>query len=196
MFGGTFNPIHLGHTALVEHALRELQLDELLLIPTYIPPHKVAHDLATGEDRMEMCRIAAGNDPRVQVSDIELQRGGSSYTWITLRQLGRLYPDADLFLIVGGDMLLSFHRWKRWRDILRMATLCAAPREEDEFAELEAAAGRFAVMGRGCILLNTPVVELSSTQIRQALKEGESAAGLLHPGVEQYCRSHGLYQED
>lgn len=196
MFGGTFNPIHLGHTALVGHALRQLELDELLLVPTYIPPHKVARDLATGEDRLEMCRIAAGEDSRIKVSDIELQRGGSSYTWVTLRQLSRLYPDADLFLIVGGDMLLTFHQWKRWRDILRMATLCAAPREEDEYAALEAAAGRYAVMGRGCILLNTPVVELSSTRIRQALKAGESAAGLLHPGVEAYCRSRGLYQED
>ncbi len=196
VFGGTFNPIHLGHQNLMKNALKELELDELLLIPTYIPPHKMAHDLATGEDRLAMCRIAAAGDSRITVSDIELCRGGSSYTYVTLRQLHRLYPGSRFFLIVGGDMLLSFDRWKRWRDILRMATLCAAPREDDERDELIRESGRYAFIGRGCLVMDTPVVEMSSTQIRAALKEGESACGLLHPGVEEYCRTHSLYQED
>ena len=177
----------------MKNALCELELDELLLIPTFIPPHKVAKDLATGEDRIAMCRIAAQQEEKVTVSDLELRRGGSSYTWVTLRELHRLYPGCHFFLIVGGDMLLSFHQWKRWRDILRMATLCAAPREEDEHDDLVRAAGRFMVMGQGCIVMDTPVVEMSSTEIRTALKEGKSAAHLLHPGVEEYCRSHGLY---
>ena len=196
IFGGTFNPIHLGHQNLMKNAMEELWLDELLLIPTYIPPHKVAKDLATGEDRMAMCRIAAGEDARITVSDIELQRGGSSYTYLTLRQLHRLYPNSHFFLIVGGDMLLSFDRWKRWRDILRMATLCAAPREEDEHDDLVRESGRYAVIGQGCIVMDAPVVEVSSTQIRLALKEGESASHLLHPGVEEYCREHRLYLEE
>lgn len=176
--------------------MEELQLDKLLLIPTYIPPHKVAHDLATGEDRLAMCRIAAGDDPRITVSDIELVRGGSSYTYLTLRQLHRLYPGSRFFLIVGGDMLLSFSKWKRWRDILRMATLCAAPREDDEHDDLVRESGRYALIGQGCVVMDTPVIEVSSTQIRAALKEGESAAHLLHPGVEKYCRSRGLYREE
>lgn len=180
----------------MKNAIEELRLDKLLLIPTYIPPHKVAHDLATGEDRLAMCRIAADVDSRVEVSDIELVRGGSSYTYLTLRQLHRLYPGSRFFLIVGGDMLLSFSKWKRWRDILRMATLCAAPREDDEHDDLVCESGRYALIGQGCIVMDTPVVEVSSTQIRAALKEGESAAHLLHPGVEEYCRSHGLYGED
>ena len=196
VFGGTFNPIHLGHQNLMKSAIEELQLDRLLLIPTYIPPHKVAYDLATGEDRLAMCRIAAGDDDRIAVSDIELERGGSSYTYLTLRQLHRLYPGSRFFLIVGGDMLLSFSKWKRWRDILRMATLCAAPREDDEQDDLVRESGRYVTIGQGCIIMDTPVVEMSSTQIRAALKEGESAAHLLHPGVEEYCRSHGLYRED
>lgn len=196
MFGGTFNPIHLGHLNLMKNALLELNLDELMLIPTYIPPHKVAHDLATGEDRLAMCRLAVEGEERVTVSDLELRRGGSSYTWLTLRELHRLNPDSHLFLIVGGDMLLTFHQWKRWREILRMATLCAAPREDDERAELVRAAGRYAVIGQGCIVMDTPVVEVSSTEIRTALKEGKGALKLLPPGVEEYCRSHGLYCEE
>lgn len=196
VFGGTFNPIHLGHQNLMQNALRELELDELLLIPTYIPPHKVAHDLATGEDRLAMCRIVAQGEEKITVSDLELRRGGSSYTWVTLRELHRQYPGCRFFLIVGGDMLLTFSQWKRWRDILRMATLCAAPREDDEHDDLVREAGRYAVMGNGCIVMDTPVVEMSSTEIRAALKEGESAAHLLHPGVEEYCRSRGLYREE
>lgn len=196
VFGGTFNPIHLGHQALMQNALRELELDELLLIPTFIPPHKLAPELADGRHRLEMCRLAAAGEERITVSDLELRRGGSSYTYLTLRQLRRQYPADRLFLIVGGDMLLSFDQWRRWRDILRMATLCAAPRLEEEPADLIRAAGRYAEIGRGCLVLNTPVVEVSSTQIRAALRQGKSAAGLLCPAVEAYCRSNSLYMED
>lgn len=196
VFGGTFNPIHLGHQHLIQNALQELRLDRILLIPTYLPPHKIARDLATGEDRLNMCRIVAQSDARIVVSDLEMQRQGSSYTWLTLKELNRQYPGAELFLIVGGDMLRTFHQWRRWRDILRMAKLCAAPREMDELAELVSVSGRYVEIGRGCMVMDTPVVEISSTQIRSALKKEKSAGGLLHPGVEEYCRQHGLYQEE
>jgi len=195
VFGGTFNPIHLGHIGLMHGALRELQLDRLLVVPTYIPPHKLAHELASGDDRLAMCRLAAAGDPRIEVCDLELRRGGSSYTWVTLKELQKLYPGDSLFLIVGGDMLLSFRQWRRWRDILRMAVLCGAPRDRARRGQLLRAAGSLAETGRGCLVLDTPVVQVSSTAVRQALHAGQSAAGLLSPEVEQYCKQHALYQE-
>ena len=194
VFGGTFNPIHLGHLNLVRCVARELKLDKVLLIPTFIPPHKQASELADGFHRLEMCRLAAAEDRFIEVSDLELKRGGASYTYLTLEELHRAAPDRQLFLIVGGDMLRTFHQWKNWKSILELSMLCAAARTEQEYAELEQDACRLSTIGKGCCLLTIPILEISSTEIRRQIRMGMDTGGCLDRKVADYITDKGLYK--
>ena len=125
IFGGTFNPPHSGHVHLARTLAKALQLNRVLIIPANLPPHKQAQMLASGADRMQMCRLAFP-DTLFEVSDIELSRGGKSYTCDTLAALREKYADASLYLFMGTDMLLTFHQWRAPREILRMCRLCVA----------------------------------------------------------------------
>ena len=124
IFGGTFNPVHSGHLLLARHYLDALKLDRLLVIPTGTPPHKDAPELLDGEKRMQLCALAFEDQPRVQLCDIELRREGKSFTVDTVGWLRQQYPQAQLYLLVGSDMFLSFERWKSWQQILQQVTLC------------------------------------------------------------------------
>ena len=130
LFGGTFNPVHNGHINLVKNFKDKLSLDKVLVIPTAVPPHKQAESLVSSEDRLNMCRLAFSS--LAEVSDVEIERGGRSYTVETLEELKKIYKDDDLYFLVGSDMLLSFKRWYRWEDILTMCTLCATDRDNEE----------------------------------------------------------------
>ncbi|MBQ4604816.1 MAG: nicotinate (nicotinamide) nucleotide adenylyltransferase, partial [Clostridia bacterium] len=135
VFGGTFNPPHLGHVRLANEAADRIGADKVLIIPSCIPPHKMPGKLAGGDERMEMCRLAFEGE-RFEVSSIELDRGNKSYTVETLRELKKIYPDAELFFIIGSDMLRTFTRWYCWEEIMTLATICAASREEGFKADL------------------------------------------------------------
>ncbi len=193
VFGGTFNPIHLGHTGLALGAAEALGLDKMLLIPAKIPPHKPAPDLIDGSHRLAMCLLAAESHPVLEVSDLELRRSQPSYTLTTLEQLRLLYPEAGLFLVVGGDMLLSFDTWHRWREVLALATLCAAPRTPGQYQLLEQNRPRLERQGIPFVLLRHPVKEISSTEIRQRIRRGESLEGLVDDKVARYIHRHRLY---
>ena len=135
-YGGTFNPIHNGHVGVCRQAVSQLKLDRLLLIPTYVPPHKAAPDLAKGSDRLEMCRLAVQGTPGIWVDDYEIARGGVSYSVETLRYLHNVYPEDDLYLLMGTDNFVTFERWKDWREIGKIATLAVASREPDDKSAL------------------------------------------------------------
>ena len=107
MFGGTFNPIHNAHINLALAFIKKLKLDKLLLIPTGVPPHKTDLDIIYGEHRLNMCRLAVQDYKKIEVSDIEVKRGGKSYTADTLRQLKEIYPDSEFFVIMGADMYMT-----------------------------------------------------------------------------------------
>lgn len=192
IFGGTFNPPHVGHLGIVTAIADSQELDRVLIIPAAIPPHKVAPDLASGEDRLEMCRLTFGRDERFEVSDIELQRNGRSYTYDTLCQIKELYPDDELFLIVGSDMLETFNRWYRYKDILSMCTLLAAARETDFKIELETVFEESEIKKVKFIDIN--VTEASSTEIRERIANGENAEELLTAETAQYIEKRGLYR--
>ncbi len=194
IFGGTFNPIHLGHVRLAEHYIKELQLDKLLIIPTKVPPHKLARNLASSKDRMEMCRLALSHCPQVEVSDIELHRPGRSYTVDTIRQLRKIYPHDKFFMLVGGDMFRSFNRWYCFDEILLNCTLCTAARERNEYQELLRSKIILSQYSENLQILDVPVLELSSTEIRERLQKKESCEGLLSPQVEEYIHAHYLYE--
>lgn len=189
VFGGTFNPPHNGHVRLAKAAADELKLDKLLVIPSCIPPHKIAAKLADGQERLEMCRLAFGCDPRFEVSPIELERGSRSYTVETLRELKALYPDSELYFIVGSDMLESFDKWYLWQEILSLSVLCAASREEGYSPDLS----RFGKLAERIKIITLDPLEVSSTQIRNSA--GEVSPELLDPKVAAYIREHGLYDD-
>lgn len=189
VFGGTFNPPHNGHVRLAKAAADELKLDKLLVIPSCIPPHKIAAKLADGQERLEMCRLAFGCDPRFEVSPMELERGSRSYTVETLRELKALYPDSELYFIVGSDMLESFDKWYLWQEILSLSVLCAASREDGYSPDLS----RFGKLAERIKIITLDPLEVSSTQIRNSA--GEVSPELLDPKVAAYIREHGLYDD-
>lgn len=189
VFGGTFNPPHNGHVRLAKAAADELKLDKLLVIPSCIPPHKIAAKLADGQERLEMCRLAFSCDPRFEVSPMELERGSRSYTVETLRELKALYPDSELYFIVGSDMLESFDKWYLWQEILSLSVLCAASREEGYSPDLS----RFGKLAERIKIITLDPLEVSSTQIRNST--GEVSPELIDPKVAAYIREHGLYDD-
>ncbi len=196
IFGGTFNPIHEGHVRLARHYIRELELDKLLIIPTKYPPHKISKDLAASKDRLEMCRRAFSETRQVEVSDIEMKRPGRSYTIDTIRQLREIYPDDKLFLIVGGDMFRSFHKWYCFEEILRNCAICTAARERGEYQDLNRYAIYLRQFTENIIILEMPVLELSSTEIRDCIRRGEDCWSLLPHEVYAYIRRNHLYEAD
>lgn len=197
-FGGTFNPPHLAHKRLALTFQKEAALDKILVVPTFVPPHKVAPSLASGEDRLNMCRLMFREDI-FSVSDMELRRKGKSYSFDTLCELKKLYPDDRLFMIIGSDMLLSFHEWYRYRDILKLVTLCAASRDGKEGVRKlsEYASHTLGLDSRKgeIILSELPPVELSSTEIRSLLANGKDAEEYLGKEVSDYIKKRNLYHE-
>lgn len=197
LFGGTFDPIHRGHVTVVLAALDALDLEHVVLIPSAVPPHKHGRQLAPGEHRLAMCRLAAETDPRLSVSDIELRQAGPSYTVSTLQALAAEHPGAELLLIIGADMLRDFHLWHRAGEIVRLARVVTLPRPGvalGRLAELRQRVGDAAVDAILDRVLPTPLVEISSTDIRKRRTAGKPIGDLVPPEVARYIVTHGLYR--
>lgn len=193
IFGGTFNPIHNGHIHLAECFADILKADRVILIPTNVPPHKRAPDLADAEDRLAMCRLAAESDKRFSVSDIEIARGGQSYTSETLAELHRQYPEAELYLITGEDMFLTLEEWHDPQVIYQLATICAVPRSPKGTGALLEYAKKIEQNGAKTRIEDIPYYPISSTMIREAVKAGKSISSLVPAAVERYIREKKLY---
>ena len=181
-YGGTFNPIHLGHVGVCRQAVKQLRLDCLHVIPAFIPPHKASPDLAAGEDRLAMCRLALQGLPNILADDYELTRGGVSYTIETMRHMRECYSEDDFYLIMGTDNYLTFTAWREWQALGRMCTLAVASREEDDKEALYQQARLLAREGVLSIFLDNPVRVVSSTEIRQMLRAGEPCGDLSPAG--------------
>lgn len=195
LFGGTFNPPHVGHLRLASLAADAAQLDMVIIMPASVPPHKEAPGLATGEDRIALCRRTF-TDPRFIVSDMELRRAGKSYTVETLRALHDCYPKDKLYLIIGSDMLLSFDRWFCWEEILSLCSLLVLSRENDLSPQMlrdYASQTLGLTEDEGFRILETAPLELSSTMIRERITKGEDAAAFLTPQAYAYIKEKGLY---
>ena len=187
-----FNPPHVGHVELARAALRELGLDRVLLTPTAVPAHKPVTWDPGGRQRAQMCRIAGGEDPRIEVCTIELERPGPSYTVDTLRSIHLSQPDAQLTLILGADTAATLGSWREPREILSLARVAVAEREgvsrRRVLGELEPLGGA----GR-IDFLSMPAHDLSSSQVRRALAAGRPIDALVGRGVAAYVDEHGLY---
>ena len=195
LFGGAFDPIHNGHIRLALEFARRLGLDRVLLMPSYVPPHKLRGDMAGPADRLHMCRLAAAEHPGLEVSDLEIARGGASFTADTLDTLRGQYPEAVWYLITGADMFLTLGSWWRFEDIAAGAVLCAAPRDAATLAQMRAYAAELAGAGARCILEDIPLTDVSSTEIRRRVAEGKEIETLVPENVAAYIREKGLYRE-
>ncbi len=194
IYGGTFNPPHIGHLQAAAQAMEALSLDKLLLIPNQVAPHKtMPAGSAAPQQRLEMLRIAASCYPGMEVSDIELNREGPSYTYETVEQLKSAYPDAELILLMGTDMFLTFHTWRNPDRILACVTLGVMYRgERGEAAAIADRKAQMEQQGAKVLLVHNQVTAISSTQLRRLLAFRCADAYLPH-GVGDYIRENGLY---
>ena len=192
ILGGTFQPIHLGHMDMALSALSVLNLDEVLLMPDRIPPHKDLPEGATDAQRLEMIRLSAQKYNGLTVSDMELMRPGKSYTADTLTLLADRLPNAQLYFIMGSDMLRSLPSWYKPEQVCALARLVCVRRQGNIGGE-EEAAKKLAQMYGAKVTLLPPVREVSSTEIRTRARLGLPLENLVEPTVEQYICAHGLY---
>jgi nicotinate-nucleotide adenylyltransferase len=188
MFGGAFDPPHRAHVALARAAVRQLQLDRLVVLPTGNAWHK-ARTLSPAEDRLAMARLAFAEVPAVQVDERELWRSGPTYSIDTLRELQAEHPGAQLHLLMGEDQAAGFTRWHAWQEVARLAVLCVAGRGSGEgIAQLRS------LPGVRVELLQLPPMPESATEIRARLTAGQDIADLVGPAVASYIESHHLYR--
>jgi nicotinate-nucleotide adenylyltransferase len=188
LFGGTFDPPHLGHLALAEHARDRLGLDEVRFIPAGQPPHKRGEGIAPAAARLAMTRLAVRGNPAFTVSTLEVRRGGPSFTVETLRTVAAATPAARLYLLMGADSLDDFATWHEPETILRLATLVVAGRPGAGTRRLEP-------RGRGRIVrLDNAEIALSSSLVRNRVRAGRSVRYLVPDAVAAYIVRHRLYR--
>lgn len=195
IYGGTFSPPHVGHIHAVKSFLSAVALDTLLIMPTCVPPHKEKKDTASGPDRVEMCRRAFSFSDKIQVSDMEILRGGKSYTSDTLTALKT--EDNELYFLCGSDMFLTLPHWHEAETIFRLAHIVALTREtEGETVRLlkEAEARYRLDYGAKTMLLPVEAVEMSSSLIREKCKNGEDYTPWVPASVASYIEEKGLYR--
>lgn len=194
IYGGTFNPPHIGHMRAAQQAVSQLRLDRLLLIPDRIAPHKQLPDgSADPNQRLAMLRIASADIPAVEVSDLELQREGTSYTYLTILQLRERFPNARLILIMGTDMFLSFDQWKNPNVITQHASLGVLYRgEKGEIASIQEKKAEMESRGVQVELIKNEITAISSTQLRRMIAF-QCAGPFLPAGVGDYICTQQLY---
>ena len=196
IYGGSFNPVHNGHVNAAKTFQEELGLDTVLIIPAYCAPHKKGLAMTPSEHRLNMCHLAFDGLPGFEVSDIEIQRADDGYMVDTVMQLREMYPDDELYLLIGGDMLLFFRKWYCWHRLLEETIVAAAARNWEDDAALEAEAALLRSEGGEVVIVPIDVKEISSTQIREAVGRSDDISALVPEGVEEYIWNHYLYYGD
>ena len=194
IFGGTFAPVHNGHVIAAKAFMEQMKLDYLYIIPACLPPHKQISPSDDPKHRLRMCELAFADVDGVVVSDLEIARGGKSYTYDTLKELSR--PDIRLFFMCGTDMVLSFDTWYRFEDIFKLCYPVYVRRENDPIitnrivSKITEYYQKYGVMFRKIL---TEPIEISSTAVRKAVFEGKDISSFVPPLVESYIKTHGLY---
>ena len=193
ILGGTFNPVHLGHLICAQEAHLQLRLDRVLLIPAARSPHKPFDEDDPGaEHRLSLCRLAVAGDERLQVSPIEVERPGPSYTVDTLRELHSREPDSELYLIVGGDVAAGLPTWQEPEQVLSLAQLAVATRRGTPRRSIDEALGGLRG-GERAAFFEMPTIEISSTDIRRRVQSRAPIRYLVPDAVAQYIDEHRLY---
>ena len=198
LFGGSFDPIHFGHIRPVQEARNKLELDRVVFLPTAIPPHKPGRQFAPPHARYAMVELALLDERDFSVSPLELTPERPAYSVDSLHHFQRRYPDAELYLILGGDGFAELHTWRRWREIVRMAEIAVLTRPnwrwEEVREEVPVEIAQLAKTDRVHFVVNEPVA-VSATELRERLAAGEEPPAAALPGlVLKYIRKYSLYQ--
>ncbi len=198
IFGGSFDPIHQGHLILAENCREQVSLDLILFIPCATSPHKTDGAISTDRQRCEMIELAIAGHESFKLSKIELERGGISYTSDTLAELKQQYPDDELFLLMGDDSLESFDSWHEPQQICDLAIPVVANRPGSgdidlSVLEKHASADRYQQIRAATV--ESPMIEISSTNIRSRVATAKSTRYLMPRGVERYIESQSVYEE-
>lgn len=192
IFGGMFNPIHHGHLISAQVFYEQLKLDSVNFVPASVSPFKVSHTLEVANyQRLNMVQQCIRKYSHFKVSDYEIRKKGVSYTVDTLEHFAKKYQDSELFLLVGSDQLNSFSKWKEWKRILELSILCVAQRPGDE---IDASALK-EIRSIGTVeIVNSPMIQISSTNIRHRIKQKLPIRPFVTERVAQYIKSHQLYK--
>ncbi|HXG41823.1 MAG TPA: nicotinate-nucleotide adenylyltransferase [Dehalococcoidia bacterium] len=194
VLGGTFDPVHWGHLVLAEQARDQLSLERVLFVPAGLPWRKVDRAVSPVAQRVEMVRLALESSP-FELSLLEAERPGPSYTVDTLQQLREMLPGAELYFIMGHDALWDLPNWHRPADIVSLACLAVARRPDRSGEEaLAEVARRLPAVRERVVWLEMPLLGISGSDIRRRVREGRSIRYLVPPAVEDYIHRHGLYR--
>lgn len=194
LFGGTFDPPHLGHLILASEAYSQLKLDRLLWILTPEPPHKQDQAITSTTHRLAMVKLAIEGNPNFELSRIELDRPGPHYTLDTIDLIADKFPDADITPIIGGDSLRDLPKWNRPRELLQACHWVGVMRRPGEQENLEALENELPGISSKVHYVDAPLLEIASREIRNRIGEGKPYQYYLHPAVYKYILENHLYQ--
>lgn len=183
ILGGTFNPPHIGHLIIANEVFHALNLDEVRLMPNAIPPHKLMDSRVTSEQRLKMLEIAIENVPHMAIEEVELIRGGTSYTIDTMQILTEREPNTNFYFIIGGDQVEYLSKWHRIDELVKIVQLVGVARPNTSIHS-----------AYPITTLDIPQIDISSTVIRDRLKNGETTRFLIPAKVREYIQRENLYE--
>ena len=193
VFGGTFNPIHKGHTEIIGALNQKPEISKIILMPTKIPPHKTVDFLADELHRINMCNIIASKFNNVEVSDLELKRTGKSYTIDTVSELKRLYPNSNIAITIGADMVVTFSEWKNYQDLINEVKIFAFGRNTVSEEDLRKGIEFLKSIGADIEHIDKKISDISSTQIRTNLQNNNESLHLIDREIYKYIISNNIY---
>lgn len=193
ILGGTFNPIHIGHLIAAQEVQDSLMLDKVIFMPTGNPPHKEEREVVSAEHRLQMVKLAVDKNPVFEASDLEVNRGGKTYTYDTLMDLKKTYKDCEIYFIVGFDTLKDMDSWKNINDVFKMCIFVVVNREAPTSEVTDEINHKRLKYSSDIRMVTIPDIRVSSTEIRERIKEGRSIRYLMPQDVVDYIRYKGLY---
>lgn len=196
IFGGTFDPPHLGHLILASEARAQLNLTRLLWVLTPVPPHKLSQPISSLEDRLAMLKLALKDEPSFELSTIEIERHGPHYTLDTLRTFAEKYPGADLILLLGGDSLRDLPAWHRPADLVAACRQIGVMRRPGDSIDLSALEKKIAGITAKVRFIDAPLLEIASREIRRRASKGLPFRYYLPPSLYDYVIEHQLYRNN
>lgn len=195
IMGGTFDPIHNGHLIIAENSRINFNLEKILFIPTGLPAHKIENEITYSDYRYEMVLLSINSNPYFTVSPMEIERMGVTYTIDTIKNLQKLNKNAEYYFIMGEDSLYNFHKWKDYRELLNICKFIVAKRKNENSKLEERIKELNNICENSIYLLESPMIDISSTDIRERIIQNKPIKYLVPEAVELYIKKHGLYGE-
>jgi nicotinate-nucleotide adenylyltransferase len=194
LFGGTFDPPHIGHLILASEAVHQLGLSRLLWMLSPDPPHKLEQPITPLLHRLEMLKLATADNPAFEISRLEIERPGPHYTIDTVRQLSQLEPNADIILLLGGDSLRDLPTWRLYVDLVAEVSKIGVMRRPGDPFDMPALEEKIPGVTEKVVFIDAPLQDLASREIRRRVASGETYRYYIHPAVYDYIRANHLYR--